>query len=154
MIVAALAVAPFASGHTWIEQLRNVNDKGQYVGEYGYPRGMVSKTDAGFDGFAMNFEIPAYQGRLFINESTALCHPKQTKQVQSSDKYPRLQAVPGGFIAMRYMENGHITKPENQKGKPAKAGTIFVYGTTEPKQDEKLVNVLHRTAKAETDVVL
>jgi hypothetical protein len=145
MIVAALAVAPFASGHTWIEQLRNVNDKGQYVGEYGYPRGMVSKTDAGFDGFAMNFEIPAYQGRLFINESTALCHPKQTKQVQSSDKYPRLQAVPGGFIAMRYMENGHITKPENQKGKPAKAGTIFVYGTTEPKQDEKLVNVLRWT---------
>jgi hypothetical protein len=144
-IVAALAIAPVTMGHTWIEQLRNVNDKGQYVGEYGYPRGMVSKTDPGFTGLSMNFEIPAYQGKIFINEDTALCHPSQTKSVQSSNKYPRLQAVPGGFVAMRYMENGHITLPENQKGKPEKAGTVFVYGTTEPKEDEKLANVLRWT---------
>jgi hypothetical protein len=147
LLAAALAVAPLAHGHTWIEQLRNVNDKGQYVGEYGYPRGMVSKTDPTFNGFSMNFEIPAYQGpgKLFIDNSTMLCHEKQRQQKQSSDKYPRLQAVPGGFIAMRYMENGHITKPNNQKGKPEKAGTVFVYGTTQPKSDEKLVNVLHWT---------
>jgi hypothetical protein len=145
LLAAALAVAPLALGHTWIEQLRNVNDKGQYVGEYGYPRGMVSKTDIGYSGLSMNFEIPAYQGKLFIDEDTMLCHKKQREQKQSSDKYPRLQAVPGGFIAMRYMENGHITKPDNQKGKPAKAGTVFVYGTTQPKDAEKLADVLRWT---------
>ncbi|KAH7347085.1 hypothetical protein BKA66DRAFT_432817 [Pyrenochaeta sp. MPI-SDFR-AT-0127] len=143
--VAVLAAAPVAFGHTWIEQLRNINEQGEYVGEYGYPRGMVSKTDPGFNGFSMNIELPAYQGRVYINEDTPLCHPSQTKQVQSQDKYPRLQAVPGGFIAMRYQENGHVTKPDNQKGKPEKGGTIFVYGTTEPRENEKLVNVLQWT---------
>jgi hypothetical protein len=144
-IVAALAVVPLTLGHTWIEQMRNVNDKGDYVGEYGYPRGMVSKTDPGFDGFSMNFEIPAYQKEVFINNKTLLCHEKQRQQKQSSDKYPRLQATPGGNIAMRYMENGHITLPGNQKGKPKKAGTVFVYGTTKPKEDEKIAGVLRWT---------
>jgi hypothetical protein len=145
-IVAALAVAPVALSHTWIEQMRNVNDKGQYVGEYGYARGMFGKTDPGFDGTKMNFEIPAYQGgKIFIQNDTLLCHPSQRKQQQSQDKYPRLQAVPGGFIAMRYMENGHITKPNNQAGKPAHAGTIFVYGTTQPKENEKIADVLRWT---------
>jgi hypothetical protein len=144
-IVAALAVAPVTLAHTWIEQMRNLNDKGDYVGEYGYPRGMIAKTDPGYDGNKMNWEIPAYQGGLFITEDTILCHKAQRQQKQSSDKYPRLQAVPGGFIAMRYMENGHITLPNNQKGKPKKAGTVFVYGTTEPKEDEKIANVLRWT---------
>ncbi|KAH4105674.1 hypothetical protein HBI82_151820 [Parastagonospora nodorum] len=142
-IVAALAVVPIAQGHTWIEQLRNVNDKGQYVGEYGYPRGMVAKTDPGYNGFSMNWLMP--DGDVFIRNDTILCHKDQRQQKQSSDKYPRLQAVPGGFIAMRYMENGHVTKPQNQIGKPAHAGTVFVYGTTQPKEDEKLVDVLYWT---------
>lgn len=142
---AALAVAPHAWGHTWIEQIRNINDKGDYVGQYGYPRGMVSKTDPGFNGFSMNWELPAGQQKLFIDETTPLCHTAQRKQVQSSDKYPRLQATPGGYIAMRYQENGHVTLPQNQLGKPKKAGTVFVYGTTEPQEDEKLVNVLQWT---------
>jgi hypothetical protein len=147
MIIAALAIAPVALAHTWIEQLRNINDKGEYVGEYGYPRGMVSKTDPGFNGFSMNFEIPGAStpGNVFITNSTLLCHEKQRKQEQSQDKYPRLQTTPSGFIAMRYMENGHVTLPQNQKGKPKKAGTIFVYGTTEPKEDEHLVTVLNWT---------
>jgi hypothetical protein len=152
-IVAALAVAPVALGHTWIEQMRNVNNKGQYVGEYGYPRGMFGKTDPGYNGDKMNFNIPndpasssSYQGgKLFIQNDTLLCHPNQRKQQQSQDKYPRLQAVPGGFIAMRYMENGHVTLPGNQLGKPAHGGTVFVYGTTQPKEDEKIVNVLRWT---------
>jgi hypothetical protein len=145
-IVAVLAIVQLAVGHTWIEQLRNVNDKGQYVGEYGYPRGMFSKTDPGYDGTKMNFEIPAYQGgKIFIQNDTLLCHPNQRQQKQSGAKYPRLQAVPGGFIAMRYMENGHVTKPENQKGKPEHGGTVFVYGTTQPKANEKIADVLHWT---------
>ncbi|KAF1846369.1 uncharacterized protein K460DRAFT_123815 [Cucurbitaria berberidis CBS 394.84] len=145
--VAALAAAPVALGHTWIEQLRNINDQGEYVGEYGYPRGMVSKTDPGFNGFSMNWELPGpnAKGRVFIDESTPLCHTSQRKQEQSKDKYPRLQAAPGGSIAMRYMENGHVTLPNNQKGKPKNGGTIFVYGTTEPKGDETLVTVLKWT---------
>ncbi|KAL5118580.1 hypothetical protein ACEQ8H_003431 [Pleosporales sp. CAS-2024a] len=145
-VLTILAVTPVALGHTWVEQLRNVNDKGQYVGEYGYPRGMFGKTDPGYDGFKMNWEIPAYQGsKVFIDNSTLLCHPSQRQQTQSQAKYPRLKAVPGGYIAMRYMENGHVTKPNNQKGKPAHAGTVFVYGTAQPQTNEKMVDVLRWT---------
>lgn len=145
-LAAALAVAPLATGHSWVEQLRNVDNNGSYVGQYGYPRGMVSKGDPGFTGQSMNYELPASQGgKIFIDDATPLCHPSQRKQQQSQDRYPRLKATPGGFMAMRYMENGHVTKPNNQKGKPEKGGTIFVYGTTEPKEDEKLVNVLQWT---------
>lgn len=144
--LAALAVAPLALGHTWIEQLRNVDAKGNYVGEYGYPRGMISKTDQGYNGDAMNWLLPV-QPKVFIDETSPLCHTSQTKQEQSSDKYPRLQAVAGGFVAMRYMENGHVTlvDPATGLGKPEKGGTVFVYGTTEPKEDEKLVDVLRWT---------
>lgn len=144
--LAALAVAPLAMGHTWIEQLRNVDEKGNYVGEYGYPRGMVSKTDTGYSGDSMNWLLPV-QPKVFIDETSPLCHTSQTKQEQSSDKYPRLQAVAGGFVAMRYMENGHVTMvdPATGLGKPEKGGTVFVYGTTSPKEDEKLVDVLKWT---------
>lgn len=144
--LAALAVAPLALGHTWIEQLRNVDAKGNYVGEYGYPRGMVSKTDQGYSGDSMNWLLPV-QPKVFIDETSPLCHKSQTTQEQSSDKYPRLQAVAGGFVAMRYMENGHVTLVDDATGlgKPEKGGTVFVYGTTEPKEDEKLVDVLRWT---------
>jgi hypothetical protein len=147
LIIAAMTAAPVAMGHTWIEQLRNLNDKGEYVGEYGYPRGMVAKTDQGYTGTSMNYEIPGDKtlGNVFITNSTLLCHEKQRKQEQSQEKYPRLQATPGGFIAMRYTENGHVSKPGNQLGKPKKGGTIFVYGTTSPKEDELLVTALSWT---------
>ncbi|PSN65204.1 hypothetical protein BS50DRAFT_601668 [Corynespora cassiicola Philippines] len=155
--LAVLGSTPMASAHTWIEQLRTVNKQGDYFGEYGYARGMVDKASAEFKeieaGFnsgtgppPMNWEMPAFEKTgPFITANTTLCHPKQRKQEQSADRFPRLRAMPGTMMAMRYTENGHVTLPENQKGKPEKAGTVFVYGTTEPKEDEKLTTVLQWT---------
>ena len=144
--VAALAVAPFVTGHSWVEQLRNVNSKGTYVGDYGYPRGYVGKSDPGFNGDSMNWMLPV-PPKVFIDETSPLCHSAQRTQKQSSDKYPRLQAVAGGFVTMRYSENGHVTLVDEAtgRGKPEKGGTVFVYGTTEPKEDEKLMDVLQWT---------
>ncbi|OSS52840.1 hypothetical protein B5807_02446 [Epicoccum nigrum] len=144
--LAALAVAPFVTGHSWVEQLRNVNSKGTYVGDYGYPRGYVGKSDPGFTGDSMNWLLPVAP-KVFIDETSPLCHTAQTTQKQSSEKYPRLKAVAGGFVAMRYSENGHVTlvDPKTGEGKPEKGGTVFVYGTTEPKEDEKLMDVLRWT---------
>jgi hypothetical protein len=141
-ILAVLAVAPAVIAHSWIEQLRNINEKGQYVGEYGYPRGMVGRTDPGFTGDSMNWRLP--KDGVFIDDKTPLCHTSQTKPVQSQKKYPRLQAVPGGSVAMRYAENGHVTipQPEPNIGKPKRGGTVFVYGTTDPREDETLLSVL------------
>jgi hypothetical protein len=43
---------------------------------------------------------------------------------------------------MKYLENGHVTLPENQPGKPKMGGTVFVYATTKPSDTEKIVDVL------------
>ncbi|KAF2748533.1 hypothetical protein M011DRAFT_400531 [Sporormia fimetaria CBS 119925] len=145
--LSALTLLPGVLAHTWIEQLRNVDDQGNYVGEYGYPRAFVSKTDPGYNGESMNWQLPQNdaEGAPFINADTPLCHPEQRKAAQSSENYPRLQATPGDFIAMRYMENGHITDAAQLKGKPEKGGPIYVFATTEPKEDEKLADVLRWT---------
>lgn len=141
-ILAVLAFAPSVLGHSWIEQLRNINDKGQYVGEYGYPRGMCGRGEPCDPNVAMNWRLPT--DGVFIDDKTPLCKPSQTKPVQSKDKYPRLQAIPGGGVAMRYAENGHVTIPQPGPniGKPKMGGTVFVYGTTDPKEDETLLTVL------------
>ncbi|KAF2440196.1 hypothetical protein P171DRAFT_338594, partial [Karstenula rhodostoma CBS 690.94] len=147
---AVLACAPQAAAHSWIQQLVNVNDDGSYVGNWGYPRGFCAKGETGCDpGVMNNFLIPA-QG-IYISEKDSLCKDSQQKPVQREpEKYPRLKAAPGMHIALRYSENGHVslngTKNEDtNKFKRSKGGTIFIYGTTNPKEDEKLVNVLQWT---------
>ncbi|KAL1596604.1 hypothetical protein SLS60_009252 [Paraconiothyrium brasiliense] len=150
---AVLACAPFTAAHSWVQQLRNVNNNGSYVGNWGYPRGYCAKGDSCDPGIINNFLIPATG--LFIDDSNLLCKNTQQKAVQEdAAKYPRLQAVPGMHIALRYSENGHVTlngtpKEDTNKFKPSKGGTVFIYGTTEPKEDEKLVNVLRWTKEGD-----
>ncbi|KAF2822429.1 hypothetical protein CC86DRAFT_423600 [Ophiobolus disseminans] len=150
LLVAALAVAPTVVGHAWIEQIRNINDEGDYVGEFGYARGMMVKGDPGYlDSVGITGRVPPTEEGPLIKEGNFACHPNQRKPQQSQDKYPRLKATPGNFIAMRYAENGHVTLPAGpQLGKPSPeegSGTIFIYGTTEPQEDEKLITVLQWT---------
>jgi hypothetical protein len=47
---------------------------------------------------------------------------------------------------MKYLENGHVTLPQNQPGKPLAGGTVFVFGTTQPSENEKLIDVLQWSA--------
>jgi hypothetical protein len=148
--IATFGLAPAVDGHSWVEQLRNINAKGQYVGNFGYPRGMVAKTDSDYNGdTSMIWLLPEATEKTvpWIGEETVLCHPSQRKPEQSKPQYPRLQTAPGQFIAMRYTENGHVSiiNDDTNKPKPEKGGTVFIYGTTEPKEDEKLVNVLRWT---------
>ncbi|KAK7725391.1 hypothetical protein SLS57_003868 [Botryosphaeria dothidea] len=143
-LVAALLLTQVAA-HTWIEQL-SVIKNGTFVGNYGYPRSYLSRTDAGFNGGASSQWLlpPLDSGRLRVDDTDSLCRPEQRKQTQS-EKWPRLNIAPGDFVAMKYAENGHVTLPDNQKGKPKKGGTVFVYGTLEPKDDERLTTVLKWT---------
>ena len=148
-IVAALAVAQVGMGHSWVEQMRNLDDEGNYVGEFGYARGWMTLGDPGFtnDEDVTN-RVPPLKEGVLIKEDTLLCGPKQQKAQQSQDKYPRLKATPGGYMALRYNENGHVTIPAPQPGKPTPeegSGTVFIYGTTEPKEDEKIITVLQWT---------
>ncbi|RMY84422.1 hypothetical protein D0862_11419 [Hortaea werneckii] len=106
--LVALSLAPLANAHSWVEQYQVIADNGSYIGDPGYSRGYVARTDEGYNGFSMNYLVQ-----------------------------------PGGYVAMKYLENGHVTLPWNQLGKTPGTGTVFVYGTTQPSENEKIADVLH-----------
>lgn len=139
-----LALTSLVAGHTWIEQFSLISANGTYTSTYGYPRNYVSRTDPAFT--SLDYLIPQLStGRSRINASDLLCHPSQRNATQSR-AYPRLRVAPGRGVAIKYLENGHVTLPQNQPGKPPSGGPAFVFGTLFPKPDEKLGDVLAWTA--------
>ncbi|OAL42813.1 hypothetical protein IQ07DRAFT_472452, partial [Pyrenochaeta sp. DS3sAY3a] len=137
-----------AGAHSWVEQLSNIASNGSFMAGYGYPRGFVDKGVAHFDQNADVWLIPPLERQPpFVTHTDLLCHPSQRIADQTVN-YPRLQTVPGGVIAMRYAENGHATIPNGGKnllGKPEKGGTVFIFGTQQPLQEEVLLDVLKWT---------
>lgn len=136
------------AAHTWIEQMQVIGTNGSYVGDYGYPRGYVARTDPGFNGFSNKWQLPSPDtdvSRTRITDKMLACHTNQRKP-NYSEKYPRLSVAPGAYVAMKYLENGHVTQPYIPAGKPEGSGTVWIYGTYEPSETETLVNVLSWTA--------
>jgi hypothetical protein len=142
--LALLPSLPSTSAHSWVEEFQIIGPNGTYIGDRGYSRGYMARTDPGYNGFSMDYLVPQTGVRITANDS--LCHPSQQSSNYSNPAYPMLQATPGSYVAMKYLENGHVTLPWNQLGKPAGAGTVFVYGTTTPSKDEKIVDVLEWTS--------
>ena len=144
--LAALSLAPLSRAHTWVEQFQVIADNGSYIGDPGYSRGYVARTDLGYNGFSVNYLLPeTASGNIRITPSDSLCHPAQRSSNYSNPAYPKLQVQPGGYVSAKYLENGHVTLPWNQLGKPPGGGTVFVYGTTSPSDNEKLTDVLEWT---------
>ncbi|KAL4890867.1 hypothetical protein BDV59DRAFT_194784 [Aspergillus ambiguus] len=141
-LLISVLLAAIVDAHSWVEQLMVIAPNGTFVGAPGYARGNVPRTEAGFSDTDMTYLIPP-AGRANATQilrSDNLCKATQRKQVQNEDN-PRLHASAGAAIALRFQENGHVTLPQNQPGKPHNRGTIYVYGTTQPKEDEKLLDV-------------
>jgi hypothetical protein len=134
-----------ALAHTWNEQL-TVIQNGIFTGSNGYPRGYVSRSDPGFTDDAMTYLLPpSASGRTRVDDFDLICAPTQRGSNQTSG-YPRLSTSPGVYIAMKYLENGHVTLPQTQPGKPQGAGTVFVFGTSQPSNDDLLTEILQWTA--------
>lgn len=133
-----------ALAHSWNEQL-TVIENGLFTGSNGYPRGYVSRSDPGFNDATMTYLLPPLaSGRTRVDDSDTVCAPTQ-QSVNQTDGYPRLRASPGSQIAIKYLENGHVTLPQNQPGKPQGGGTVFVFGTSQPTDDDLLTEVLQWT---------
>jgi len=145
LLTAAVLLSGSVTAHSWNEQFSLIGSNGSYTGAYGYPRGYVARTDPGFNGDSVDYLLPPLSsGRTRVNGSDLLCHPAQRSPKQSAN-WPRLTVAPGSAVAMKYLENGHVSLPLNQKGKPPKGGTVFVFGTTQPMQDEKLTEIMEWT---------
>jgi hypothetical protein len=144
LAAAAALLAGSTSAHTWNEQFQ-VIENGKFVGDYGYPRGYFDKHgEPSSNESQIVYQIPQ-DPKAYIDGDDFACHPYQRTQNQTKH-FPRIKVTPGGYVAMKYLENGHVTQPWVNQGKPDMTGTVFVYGTTQPKSDEKLVDILQWTA--------
>ncbi|KAK1247151.1 hypothetical protein MKX07_002060 [Trichoderma sp. CBMAI-0711] len=135
-MVAALATV--ASGHSWIEKAYKVAPNGTMIGAEGYARGWVSRdsTDPPFQDIIPQWILPAagqgaYSGDEVLNKY----------KFDENPQFPMLEAAPGDHIAIIHLENGHTTLPQNQPKKPLNRGTVFLYGTSQPKEEERLFDV-------------
>ncbi|KZF24422.1 hypothetical protein L228DRAFT_245352 [Xylona heveae TC161] len=141
--VAAATLAAFArhaSAHSWVDQLRVISSNGSFTGDPGYMRGYGPRNG---DGPFVNLLPP--DGRSPVNGEWLLPDDLMCKSTQQpydqTDGYPRLNATAEDWIALRYQENGHVTLPWNQPGKPVNRGTVYVYGTTDPQPDDKFLSI-------------
>ncbi|KAL9049323.1 MAG: hypothetical protein Q9162_007273 [Coniocarpon cinnabarinum] len=141
----AAALLPGVSAHSWIEQMSLMDDKGNFLTN-GYPRGYVARTDPGYTGNSMMWMLPSAESkRSRIDNTDFMCHTSQ-RNPSNTPNYPRLQVTPGSTIAIKYLENGHVTQPLNQKAKQPSGGSVFVFGTTQPDPNAKLMDILKWTA--------
>ncbi|KAL9130287.1 MAG: hypothetical protein Q9217_001498 [Psora testacea] len=155
--LAALAVllTPTAA-HSWVEELTLIDSTGTFTGTPGYARNFTARTTPGFTDTLLVHILPPsdpLEARDVDTESIkptdAMCRKSQQQQYQS-DGFPRLSAAPGSMIALRYKENGHVTLPQNQPGKPANRGNVSIYGTTQPKPNENFLDVFKQWNEAGT----
>lgn len=131
-----------ADAHSWVEQMTVIAPNGTFVGAPGYARGNYLRTAPGFNDLTMTYLIPpdTTTNVTLIRPIYKMCKNTQQNQTQTVGS-PRLRARPGDAIALRYQENGHVTQPWIQPGKPPNRGTVYVYGTTKPKVGEKFLDV-------------
>ena len=140
--LAAVAFAISGSAHTWIEDMRVISSNGSFTGPSGYPRAFTKRGPGVDPDTAMVHILPPNGTPVDVGITTndVMCFPSQQKPTQSSDS-PRLKAAAGDMIALRYQENGHVTLPDTNPGKPPNRGTVYVYGTTQPSDNEKFLDV-------------
>lgn len=150
IILLALLLAPVYA-HSWIEELRLIDADGRFFGEAGYMRDFVARSEPTFADTKVTHLLPPNDPHEIqddhsttgISPQDFMCRKSQQSQTPGA-RYPRLRASPGEFVALRYAENGHVTLPENSKGKPANRGTVYVYGTSSPHHNEAFLDVFDK----------
>ncbi|POR32759.1 Uncharacterized protein TPAR_07052 [Tolypocladium paradoxum] len=134
VVVAALVLVTTASAHSWIESAFRIAPNGTFIGAPGFPRGYVPRSEPGWSDKQAQHLIPdagVYKGTEVLNKYPFDANPK----------FPMLEAAPGDRVSILHLENGHVTLPQNQPNKPLNRGTVYLYGTTQPKDQEKLFDV-------------
>lgn len=120
---AVLIAAQCVDAHSWVETIRRISSTGAFVGNPGYPMGFVNRTDPSFSDTAVQNKI------LDVTSNPAVCKSFAGNGYANA-QYQPLTASPGEFIAMQYMENGHVSFPDlTPRG--FRGGNVMIYGTSE-----------------------
>lgn len=132
-----LALSAPVAAHSWIERALKIEPTTrQFFGSEGFPRGYIPRTDPGFNDEDYIWRLPYTGTAFYTGEETINKHP-----FNANPPHAMLEAAPGDFIAILHFENGHTTVPESSPDKPLNRGTIFLYGTDDPRDEEKLFDV-------------
>lgn len=146
LLLGALTSSSLA--HSWVEQLIVIAPNGTLIGTPGFPRGNHKRDEPGFEDSFMVHLLPGDDRTINqIVETDLMCKATQIQQLQTRGS-PRLQASAGDNIALLYQENGHVSLPEAQPGKPDNGGTVYVYGTAQPRENDTFLSI-HRVWNAE-----
>ncbi|KAJ6442956.1 hypothetical protein O9K51_04135 [Purpureocillium lavendulum] len=136
LLASAVSVSVTVSAHSWIESAYVVGDNGSFVGAEGFPRGYVPRTQPGWSDLQAQNLLPAAGTAAYTGDEALNKYP-----FDASPAHPMLQARPGDRVAVLHLENGHVTLPQNQPGKPLNRGTVYLYGTDRPQPRERLFDV-------------
>ncbi|KAI9704950.1 MAG: hypothetical protein M1836_006730 [Candelina mexicana] len=138
LAAAALSCMSLVDAHSWVERTMVIANNGTFVGAPGYSRGNVLRTNPSFNDGAMTNLLPSNGSPAGnkIQDSDPICKSTQQQQTQT-DGSPRLKVEAGGMVAILYQENGHVTFPDRPPGKAPGSGMVYVYGTSDPKPDDK-----------------
>ncbi|KAL8797078.1 MAG: hypothetical protein Q9182_007259 [Xanthomendoza sp. 2 TL-2023] len=142
LALVAASLLTSVNAHSWVEDINVIASNGTFVGAPGYPRAFAKRGPGVDPDKAMVHLLPP-NGRPTGNkilDSDPMCMESQ-KQPKQSDGSPTLKAAAGDMVALRYQENGHVTLPQNQPGKPSNRGTVYIYGTTDPRPDDKFLSI-------------
>ncbi|GAM36926.1 hypothetical protein TCE0_022r06407 [Talaromyces pinophilus] len=140
LVLVTTLLASLAHAHSWVEALSLLSPNGSFTGNTGYPRGMILRTTPGFNDTNMQWQLPANAGSQLL-DNMPMCRPSQQTSNYTDSSLPKLEAYQGANIALRYQENGHVTTPWSKPGKPEHSGVVYVYGTSQPKEDDTLLGI-------------
>ncbi|KAI5851535.1 hypothetical protein DFP73DRAFT_628976 [Morchella snyderi] len=137
-IIATLATS--VQCHSWVQSLevigpiqnvsRALRDPTTPHPGLGYIRAYPARVDA----LASN--------TILFPDTAFACMPQQRTQTQDA-AFVRLKASPGDIVQGNYTENGHVSLPAVTQ---LSSGTVYWYGTSQPKVDEKLADVMEWTS--------
>jgi hypothetical protein len=147
-LAALLLCVTSTDAHSWVQQLLLIASNGTFVGTPGYPRGFVQRTSPAFSDFESENLVPP-DGRPTGTEilpTDLMCKSTQSIGNQTAGN-PALVAAPGDNVALVYEENGHVTLLDRSPTKPVGSGTIFIYGTKEPQNNDTYLGI-HRVWNA------
>ncbi|KAM0335354.1 hypothetical protein ACHAQA_000399 [Verticillium albo-atrum] len=129
VLLATVLLGPqLAATHSWVERLNRIASNGTMVEPAGFAAGF-SGRGAGFSDVTVT--------NMVADNGLPLC--KQPVTAPQAPDFPILTAAPGDQVAIRYLENGHVTNLE--AGRLAHGGVVYIYGTADPRPDDTLTNV-------------
>ncbi|KAK4181253.1 hypothetical protein QBC36DRAFT_383641 [Triangularia setosa] len=146
LTAALLALFETTKGHSWPESTRRIATNGTFIGEEGFDRAHIDRENPQeqFDYLLPPNGLAA--GKV-ITQDLPIVRKSQGPLSSSSysEKFPMLKVAPGDFVAIFYLENGHVTRADGANpNKPINRGTIYLYGTYENDLSQTtLTDVLH-----------